>query len=249
MATLDEATTEAEYPDKAKEGLCGIGFPDYDGAFYVPDGFIDASLVRDIVPCPSIMDDEAVLVIRQDFSAPDRRVMGDKRYRVDICREEILDAGYVHCQPILSTDDFQEAVSFAKEKLPEMKDAIEEVIADERREKILAYDNRELRNGYDDFMAKAHAIAMDMASEKPIYLHKDDCSVEAAAMMLLEKKYDRNAIYRAFKECSPLTTYPGRESELAKDILATVSKEGAERYVAPKFREYIQRQNGAAQSR
>ena len=150
MATLDEATTETDYPDKAKEGLCGTAFPAYDGKFYVPDGFEDISFANDWVSCPTIADKEAVLVIRQDYADPARRVMDGKRYRVDVCREELLEAGYEGVQPLFATNRFDEALAFAKEKIPELKDSIEEYIAEERREKILSYSNPKTRNAYDD---------------------------------------------------------------------------------------------------
>ena len=114
-----------KFPNKAKEGLCVKEFPDYDGEFYVPEGFIDSSFAKDFVACPSIMDENALLVIRQDFADSARRVMEDKRYRVDICREELLDAGYESFQPIFFTDNFNEALAFVKEKLPELKETVE----------------------------------------------------------------------------------------------------------------------------
>ena len=246
MATTGKAETKIEYPDKAKEGLCGMAFPAYDGKFYVPDGFEDISFANDWVSCPSIMDKEAVLVIRQDYADPARRVMDGKRYRVDVCREELLEAGYEGVQPMFASDSFDEVLAFAKEKIPELKDSIEEYIADERREKILAYDNTHIRNAYDDFMVKAHAIAVDMMAEKPVYLHKDDCSVEAMAMMLLEKKYDRKVIYRAFKECSPLTVYPGKETEKAKEIFTRAEHYGLEKLVSPRFLAHLSKQNEVA---
>lgn len=246
MATLDEAEIKIEYPDKSREGLCGMAFPAYDGKFYVPDGFEDISFANDWVSCPSIMDKDAVLVIRQDYADPARRVMDGKRYRVDVCREELLEAGYEGVQPLFASDSFDEALAFAKEKMPKLKDTIEEYIADERREKILAYDNRNIRNVYDDFMAKSHAVAVDMMAEKPIYLHKDDCTIEAAAMMLLEKKYSKSNIFRAFRDCSPLTTYPGEENSLAKQILETVERHGAKKYVTYKFLAQLSNQHEAA---
>ena len=246
MATLDEAETKIEYPDKAKEGLCGTAFPAYDGKFYVPDGFEDISFANDWVSCPTIMDTEAVLVIRQDYADPARRVMDGKRYRVDVCREELLDAGYEGVQPLFASDSFDEALAFAKGKIPELKDSIEEYIADERREKILAYNNTHIRNAYDDFMFKAHAVAMDMLAEKPIYLHRDDATMEAAAMMLLEKKYNKSAIFHAFRDCSPLTTYPGQEDALAKQILEAMERQGLKKYVTYKFLAHVAKQNEAA---
>ena len=186
------------------------------------------------------------MVIRQDYADPARRVMDGKRYRVDVCREELLEAGYEGVQPLFASDSFDDALSFAKEKIPELKDSIEEYIADERREKILAYDNTHIRNAYDDFMAKAHAIAVDMMDEKPVYLHRDDCSVEAAAMMLLEKKFNNSAIFRAFRDCSPLTAFPGKENAEAKRILETVERQGAEKYVSPKILAHMANRHEAA---
>lgn len=242
MATPDEAETKIEYPDKAKEGLCGTAFPAYDGKFYVPDGFEDISFANDWVSCPTIADKEAVLVIRQDYADPARRVMAGKRYRVDVCREELLEAGYEGVQPLFATNRFDEALAFAKEKIPELKDSIEEYIADERREKILSYSNHKTRNAYDDFYAKSHAVSMDMLAKNPIYLHRDDPTIEAAAMMLLEKKYNKSVIFRVFRDCSPLTTYPGEEDKLAKQILETIEKQGLKRYVTDKFLAHIAKQ-------
>ncbi len=245
MATLDEAETKIEYPDKAREGLCGMAFPAYDGKFYVPEGFEDISFANDWVSCPTIMDKDAVLVIRQDYADPARRVMDGKRYRVDVCREELLDAGYEGVQPLFATDRFDEALAFAKEKIPELKDSIEEYIAEERREKILSYSNPKTRNAYDDFYAKSHAVAMDWMTDQSIYLHRDEPTMEAAAMMLLEKKYSKGTIFRVFRDCSPLTTYPGEEDALAKQILETVEK-NVEKYVTRKFMAHIAKQNEVA---
>ena len=69
-------------------------------------------------------------------------------YRVDVCREELLEAGYEGVQPLFATNRFDEALAFAKEKIPELKDSIEEYIAEKRREKILAYNNPKTRNAY-----------------------------------------------------------------------------------------------------
>lgn len=149
----------------------------------VPDGFEDISFANDWVSCPTIMDKDAVLVIRQDYADPARRVMDGKRYRVDVCREELLDAGYEGVQPLFATDRFDEALAFAKEKMPELKDSIEEYIAEERREKILSYSNPKTRNAYDDFYAKSHAVAMDWMTDQSIYLHRDEPTMEAAAMI------------------------------------------------------------------
>ncbi len=241
---MDEAVQE--FPNKAREGLCGKAFPKYDGEFYIPEGFEDISIANDVVPCPSIMDKEAIVVIRQDFADPSKRVMDGKRYRVDVVREELMEGGYEHCQPLFSTEDFQASLSYAKEKMPELKDIVEETIADERREEILGYQNPRPRNVYDDFYVKAHAVAVDMASEKPIYCHDDDPTVEAVAMMLLEKKHSKSAIYRVFKECSPLTTYPGREDEIAKQTMAEIERRGAERFVSAKFFAHLPKQKEAA---
>ena len=221
------------------------GFPAYDGKFYVPDGFEDISFANDWVFCPSIMDKEAVLVIRQDYADPARRVMDGKRYRVDVCREELLEAGYEGVQPLFATNRFDEALAFAKAKMLELKDAIEEYIAEERREKILSYSNPKTRNAYDDFYAKSHAVAMDWMTDQSIYLHRDEPTMEAAAMMLLEKKYSKGTIFRVFRDCSPLTTYPGEEDALAKQILETVEK-NVEKYVTRKFMAHIAKQNEVA---
>ena len=242
-----------EYPDKAKEGLCSTEFPTYDGKFYVPDGFEDASLADDWVSCPRIIDKKAILVIRQDYAYTDRRVMGDQRYRVDVCRKELLNAGYEVAQPffasvfypgyedgvqpLFASDSFDEALDFAK-------DFIEEYIAKERREKILSYSNPKTRNAYDDFMDKAHAVAMDRMTDQSIYLHKDDDTMEAVAMMLLEKKYSKSAIFRAFRDCSPLTAYPGEEDSLAKQILDAVERQGAKKYVTYEFLAHLSKQRG-----
>jgi len=245
MTIPDEAETKIEYPDKAKEGLCGTAFPAYDGKFYVPDGFEDISFANDWVSCPTIMDKEAVLVIRQDYADPARRVMDGKRYRVDVCREELLEAGYDGVQPLFAANRLDEALAFAKEKIPELKDSIEEYIAEERREKILSYSNPKTRNAYDDFYAKSHAVAMDWMTDQSIYLHRDEPTMEAAAMMLLEKKYSKGTIFRVFRDCSPLTTYPGEEDALAKQILETVEK-NVEKYVTRKFMAHIAKQNEVA---
>lgn len=199
--------------------------------------YMDALLSQDI---------EFDFLANDILAVPARRVMGGKRYRVDVCREELLEAGYEGVQPLFASDSFDEALAFAKEKMPKLKDTIEEYIADERREKILAYDNRNIRNVYDDFMAKSHAVAVDMSAEKPIYLHKDDCTIEVAAMMLLEKKYSKSNIFRALRDCSPLTTYPGEENSLAKQILETVERHGAEKYVTYKFRAHLSKQHEVA---
>ena len=100
---------KSEKETRTYDALYKYEFPDYDGEFYVPDGWEDNSWHNDVCPHAElrIEDEKICFLLWQDYVDVDKRECGGHRYSFII----EIDNDVVFCY---TTDDINEALKLCK---------------------------------------------------------------------------------------------------------------------------------------